>query len=299
MICLLMGLTLVAADPLGPGDHARSLDVDGRSRSYRIHVPKKYQANRPAPVVLVFHGAGMNAAIMIPFCGMNEKSEDAGFIAVYPDGTGWGPLHSFNAGGFTGITSPDRADDVKFVSALLDDLASVLKFDARRVYATGMSNGGMMCYRLAAELSDRLAAVAPVSGTMAIDEAKPKRPVPILHFHGTADRVVPHTGPDKGTPKFLTFKSVKETIQMWVKLNRCHPQPVVQTLADKAEDGTTVTQASYNARPGGAEVILVEIAGGGHTWPGKTSPLRLLGKSTRDFSSNDMMWQFFQRHQLP
>ena len=114
-----------------------------------------------------------------------------------------------------------KADDVKFVGSLLDDLATVVNVDPKRVYATGMSNGGMMCYRLAAELSDRIAAIVPVAGTMAIDEAKPKRPVPVMHFHGTADRIVPFGGPRNGTPKFLTFKSVKETIKIWGEINGC------------------------------------------------------------------------------
>ena len=311
---LLVGLSVLAADSLGPGDHQRSIQVDGRSRSYRVHVPQKYQANRPAPVVLAFHGAAMNSAMMVPFCGMNRKSDEAGFIAVYPDGTGWGLFQTFNAGGLHGKMAAGKADDVKFVAALLDDLQRVLRIDDQRVYATGISNGGMMCYRLAAELSQRIAAIAPVSGTMAIDNARPKRAVPILHFHGTADRIVPVDGPDKSTPGFLTFMSVDETIRTWVRLNGCRQVPVVQKLQDKANDGTTVTKTTYRVEPtdenpprenaprnarGVAQVILVEIHGGGHTWPGVQPPLKLIGKSTRDISANDMMWDFFQRHQLP
>ena len=299
MNSLLMALTLFSADPLGPGNHTRSIEVDGRSRSCLVHVPKGYKADQPTPVVLVFHGAGTNAAIMVPFCGMNEKSDEAGFIAVYPNGTGLGPFQTFNAGGLAGKMAEDKADDVKFVSALLDDLATVANVDEKRVYATGMSNGGMMCYRLAAELSDRIAAIAPVSGTMAIEDAKPKRPVPVKHFHGTADRIVPFGGPDKGTPKFLTFKSVEDTIQIWVKINKCQDEPVVEKLEDKADDGTTVTKKTHKPKDGGAEVVLVEIAGGGHTWPGKQPPLSFIGKSTKDISANDLMWEFFKRHRLP
>ena len=120
-----------------------------------------------------------------------------------------------------------KPNDVEFISRLLDDLASVVNVDPLRVYATGMSNGGMMCYRLAAELSGRIAAVAPVAGTMAISEAKPQRSVPVLHFHGTADRIVPFAGPGNTTPKFLSFKSVEETVEFWAKLNNCVDEPVV------------------------------------------------------------------------
>ena len=162
-----------------------------------------------------------------------------------------------------------------------------------------MSNGGMMCYRLAAELSDRIAAIVPVAGTMAISEAKPNRPVPLMHFHGTADRIVPFGGPKNGTPKFLTFKSVEETIKVWAEINGCQKEPVVEQLEDKAEDGTTVTKKTYSPEEGGAEVILVEIEGGGHTWPGVEPPVRFIGKSTKDILANDMIWDFFQRHRLP
>ena len=102
---------------------------------------------------------------------------------------------TWNSGGFRARMAEGRPDDVTFVAKLLDDLATVVNVDPKRVYATGMSNGGMMCYRLAAELSDRIAAIAPVSGTMAIDDYKPKRPVPVMHFHGTADNIVPFNGP--------------------------------------------------------------------------------------------------------
>jgi polyhydroxybutyrate depolymerase len=231
---------------------------------------------------------------------MNEKSDEAGFIAVYPNGTGAADIFlTWNAGGLQGKMAEGKADDVKFIGSLLDDLATVVDVDPKRVYATGMSNGGMMCYRLAAELSDRIAAIVPVAGTMAIEDASPNRPVPIMHFHGTADRIVPFGGPGEGTPQFLSFKSVEETINIWAKLNRCGKEPVVEKLEDTADDGTTVTKVTYASKEGGAEVVLVEIEGGGHTWPGVEPPIQFIGKSTKDVSANDMIWEFFQRHRLP
>ena len=219
-LCSIACFTL-SADPLTPGDHTRTLQVDGRERSYLVHVPPKYDPKKPTPVVLVLHGAGTNAQIMVRFCGMNKKADEAGFVAVYPNGTGTAGLFlTFNSGGFRARWPRARPNDVTFVAKLLDDLATVVNVDPKRVYATGMSNGGMMCYRLASELSDRIAAIAPVSGTMAITDYKPKRPVPVMHFHGTADYIVPFNGP-KGTPKFLTFKSVEETIRLCAKANGC------------------------------------------------------------------------------
>ena len=193
---------------------------------------------------------------------------------------------------------PTAPDDVKFVSMLLDDLATVVNVDPKRVYATGMSNGGMMCYRLAAELSDRIAAIAPVSGTMAIPDYKPKRPVPVMHFHGTADTIVPFSGPSGRTPKFLTFKSVEETIRLCAEANGCPETPTVTDLPDDIEDGTTVKQKTFGPGTDGAEVVLVEIEGGGHTWPGQEPPVRFIGKSTKDISANDLMWEFFQKHPM-
>ena len=151
----LVALLTIGSNPLAPGDHTRTLQVDGRERSYLVHVPPKYDPEKPTPVVLIFHGAATNASIMVGFCGMNPKADEANFVTVYPNGTGTANLFlTWNSGGFHGPNADQRPDDVKFVSMLLDDLATVVNIDPKRVFATGMSNGGMMCYRLAAELSD-------------------------------------------------------------------------------------------------------------------------------------------------
>ncbi len=120
-----------------------------------------------------------------------------------------------------------------------------LNVDSKRVFATGISNGGMMCYRLAAELSDRIAAIAPVAGAMAIEEAKPIRPVSVMHFHGKSDSMVPFSGPNKKTPKFLTFKSVEESIAVWRKINECPEVALITDFPDKKNDGTTAQQKCY------------------------------------------------------
>lgn len=170
--------------------------------------------------------------------------------------------------------------------------------DGKRIYATGMSNGGMMCYRLAAELSDRIAAIAPVAGTMAIENYKPKRPVPVMHFHGAADKIVPFAGPSGRTPKFLGFKSVEETVKICAKANGCPEEPDVTKLPDTADDGTKVKRKTYRPDKEGADVILFVIEGGGHTWPGQEPPVGFIGKSTKDISANDLIWEFFQRHPM-
>jgi len=299
-LIFLIGLQLTtcsAAERLAAGDHMRTLEIDGQRRSYLVHVPPSYDAAKPTPVVLIFHGAGMNARLMLEFSGLNAKADEAGFVAVYPNGTGAGPFLTFNSGGVEWDVVRKQPNDVAFVGRLLDDLATLVHADPRRVNATGMSNGGMMCYRLAAELSDRIVAVAPVAGTMAVTDAEPRRPVPVLHFHGTEDRLVPYGGPDQRVPKFLTFRSVEDTVATWVKRNGCKDQPLIEELPNTADDGTTVTRKTYRG-DNGAEVTLVVVHGGGHTWPGRQPPLGMLGRSTRDICATDLIWEFFSRHRL-
>lgn len=270
-------------DPLGPGNHTRTLQMGGRKRTYVVHVPESYDPMKPAPVVLALHGAMMNGPMMVWFSGLNKTSDKAGFIVVYPSGTGSDPFLFWNAGGFKGKVAEGKADDVAFINKLVDDLAMVAKVDQKRVYACGMSNGGIMCYRLAAELSDRIAAIAPVAGSIAIKESKPKRPVPVIHFHGSKDRIVPFE---------------QESIHTWVKLNGCNETPTTETLS-KDSDELKVIRKIYGGGKDGAEVVLVFIEEGGHTWPGWQPPVGFMGKSAKIVSANDLMWEFFQKHRLP
>jgi polyhydroxybutyrate depolymerase len=293
---LLIGL--LGVDPLGPGNHSRELTVDGRQRSYLVHIPPQYDPQAATPVVLVLHGAGTNATITTHFTGMSKKSDQAGFLAVYLNGTGLGPFQTFNAGGWKGIVAEYEADDVAYAAKVLDDLATVVNCDTKRIFATGMSNGGMMCYRLAAELSDRIAAIAPVAGTMCIDEINLKRPLSVMHFHGKDDHIVPFEGPAENAKKFIKFKSVDDTMVTWTKANGCPAMSIDADEPDKADDGTRVLRKTYAPGKDGTEVILFIIEGGGHTWPGQDMRLRYLGKCTQDISANDLMWEFFQRHPL-
>ena len=296
MLVFTLALSLVCADPLTPGDHLRSLEVEGRTRTYHVHVPPQYDATAPTPVVLAYHGAMTNGLMMAGFSGLSKKADEAGFVVVYPNGTGSAELMLFwNAGGMRRRNGA-KADDVAFTANILDDLASVINVDPKRVYATGLSNGGMMCYRLAAELSDRIAAIAPVAGTMAIDDPEPKRPVPVIHFHGTDDKLVPFGGLDEKGKRIVALKSVDETMRIWAKIDECPDEPAVADLPDAADDGTKVTRKIWGPGKDGAEVVLYTITGGGHTWPGKPRVVRFLGKSTKNISANDLMWEFFQKH---
>jgi polyhydroxybutyrate depolymerase len=291
-------LALLAAPPapaLGPGDHARTLTVGGRERSYLVHVPKSYDPKKPVPVVLAFHGAAMTGRLMALVSGLSPTADREGFLVVYPDGTGDLVL-TWNAGGLRGPLARNKADDVAFTAALLDDLARVAAIDARRVYATGLSNGAMMTYRLAAELSDRIAAIAPVAGAMPNEKFTPKRPVSVLHFHGTADTLVPYKGARGRMPRFMTLLPVEEGARAWAKLNGCPSRPTVADVPNKSGDGMKVTRTFYGPGKEGSEVVLYTCEGGGHVWPGRALPFGFLGTPIRALSANDLMWEFFRKH---
>ena len=161
-----------------------------------------------------------------------------------------------------------------------------------------MSNGGIISYRLASELSDRIAAIAPVGGPMGTETCSPKRPVSVIHFHGTADEHAPFSGGKGKGLSGTNFFSVDHSIKAWIKANGCPEEPIVTKLPDKADDGMTVTKKTYGPGKDGAEVVLIEIDGGGHTWPGQDPRVKFLGKSTKDISANDLMWEFFQKHSM-
>jgi polyhydroxybutyrate depolymerase len=282
---------------LRPGA-TRSIIVGGMTRSYLVHVPKDHAQKTPLPVVLALHGATMNGPMMAWFSGLNRLAEEAGFIAVYPNGTGTSSSFFWNGGNCCDSAAQNKVDDVAFINAVLDDLMRAYPVDAQRIYATGMSNGAIMAYRLASELSDRFAAIAPVSGSVGTDIIQPKGPVSVLHFHGTKDEYIPFTG-GRGEKSITgtNFRSVDDSIQMWVMANGCDESPRADTLSQN-DDETTVTRKTYANGNYGSEVVLVMIEGGGHTWPGRKSPSTTLGKSAMNVSANDLMWEFFQKHKL-
>jgi polyhydroxybutyrate depolymerase len=206
---------------LHPGE-SRSIDVGGLKRSYVVHVPKHHAENTSLPVVLALHGATMNGPMMAWFTDLNQKADEAGFIAVYPNGTGKRSSLFWNGGKCCGSAVKENVDDVGFIDAVLDDLMRSYSVDVRRVYVTGVSNGGIMAYRLGAELSHRIAAIAPVAGSMLTEIASLDRPVSVLHFHGTKDEFLPFEG-GRG-PKSISgthFVSVEQSVATWVEANGC------------------------------------------------------------------------------
>lgn len=284
-----------------PGDWTRALTVGSRTRSYLVHVPPGYDGHEPFPVVLAFHGGGSNGLMMSRFCGLNDKADAAGFVVVYPEGTGPNEnAQSWNGGNCCGYAMIEQVEEVDFVRTLLADLAGIAAVDQRRIYATGMSNGAVLSYRLASELSDRIAAIAPVAGPMGTDSCRPMRPVPVLHMHGTVDLFAPYAGGiGPRSQSRVDFYSVDHSLQCWIRANGCAPEPQVTELPQRVADGTHVLRKVWGPGRGGAEVVLYLIEGGGHTWPGRVPRLAILGKSTANLDANDVIWEFFQKHPLP
>jgi len=282
-------------------DLTRTLTVDGLSRSYLVHFPANHNPEQPIPVVLILHGAAQNAIAMQKLTQFDAVADREGFLTVYLNGTGPLPFAlTFNAGGVLPPFDRKLPDDVRYTSAVLDDLAELTTVDPRRVFACGYSNGGMMCYRLAAELSDRIAAIGSIAGSQAIELPLPARPVPVIHFHGSQDPIVPPAGPDETIPPFLTFLSVDDTVNIWVQHNGCSESPAIEKLPNDVRDATTVIRSAYTACTHDGEVQLYWIVGGGHTWPGSGRlPNPITGRTTQDISANELLWTFFQRHSLP
>jgi polyhydroxybutyrate depolymerase len=277
--------------PLEPGDSSRSLIFDGIKRSYILHIPTGFDPSQPVPLVLVFHGLGLDGNEMIHISGFNIQADKSGFIVAYPDGTG--TKTSWNAGHCCGQAALKNVNDVGFVQALIEELSSLVTLDPQRIYATGFSNGAIFAYRLGCELSRQIAAIGPVSATQTVEDlqaCQPGRPVPVIHFHGTADKLNPYLG---GTTSAGTqFTSVGEAIQFWVGQNGCPGQ------AQKTKSGS-ITHDLYAPCSQNASVELYTISGGEHAWPGGESVSAQIGEPTKEISATSLMWDFFVAHPLP
>jgi len=271
-------------------------------------MPPAVASGKPLPVVLNFHGGGAHAREQKRYSRMDEIADREGFIAVYPNGSSGigGRLLTWNAGICCGPAAASRVDDVGFVIALLEDLARRVALDPERVYATGLSNGSMMAYRLAAEAAPRFAAVAGVAGAMTLERFAPALPVPVMHIHSVDDgRALYDGGLGLAFPFTNTrvlHESVDGMVQKWISHNGCPKQPqvgeTVRGRPDAADAAHTATRLRHAPCRGGTEVVLWRLTGAGHVWPGGLQDYipRLLGPGTTVIDANDEMWRFFSRY---
>src|SRR5271154_1894398 len=264
-----------------------TLDVDGRIRTYLLHVPPAYDAARAVPLVLVLHGATQSSASIESMSGMSTLADQRGFIAVYPSGTGrLSNVPTWNSGNCCGYAQENKVDDVAFIGALIDTLEHSYSIDRKRIFVTGISNGAMMSFRLGCELSGTIAAIAPVEGAQNLP-CHPSDPVSVLVFHGTADRLVPFDG--GSTPFQLGPRRddtpVSDTVAFWVTRDAC-----LRTPAN--EETPSLHTSVYSGCEDGTGVALYAIQGGHHICPG-------VAHSGNGVQATSIMWDFFMQHPKP
>jgi polyhydroxybutyrate depolymerase len=271
--------------PVGPSTH--ELRIGDATRTYRVYVPAQLPRS-PRPIVVVLHG-GFGTGAGAARQGSWDAAADAhGFVELAPDGL----ARSWNAGGCCGPAMRTQADDVGYVLAVLDDVETKLDIDRKRVFASGISNGGMMAYRLGCDASSRFAAIAPVAATVVADPCRPKKPLSLLHIHGLADGNVPFAGGDP-TKSFQadppTYPPVRDGIDTFVHTDACRPKPRVAT------SGVVVTERWRGCKVG-TGVELITIAAAGHSWPGGERMAQILDPPSDALDATETIWRFFAAH---
>ncbi|MGD2247480.1 MAG: alpha/beta fold hydrolase [Candidatus Methanofastidiosia archaeon] len=286
----------------GIPEDTQSLVVDGITRTYSINVPRACTESVPVPLVIALHGGGGSSNNMANLTAFNAVSDTYGFIVVYPNGieNHWNDgrnLEKYK-------TQKDDIDDVHFISVLIDVICEQYTIDKNSIYVTGISNGAMMSCRIACELSEKIAAIAMVVGSMPahlVDTCAPASPVSVLLIAGTNDPLVPFEGGEitLGGQKYGEVKSMYDTVHYWVEHNGCSETPEVTWLPDiNPDDGCRVRRDIYTNGKNGTEVMFYCIEGGGHTWPGgpQYAAVRIIGKTCYDFDASEIIWRFFDEH---
>lgn len=266
----------------------------GLERSFRVHVPSGYDGSAPAPLVLMFHGGGGSGRQLEErSSNMSPIADREGFVAVYPDGTG-ALLRTWNGGGCCGSAVTNDVDDVGFVGAMLDRLEAELCVDLSRFYASGMSNGGILSHRLACEIPERFAAIAPVAGAEMAPSCTPSVSVPLMHVHGSADGHVPPPGGEGCGPAGVPFPPLADTMETRRVLNGCEA-----TTEEAFVEGDGTCDAYTGCE---ADTLRCIIEGGGHNWPGGVPSTGVVdcpgdGIQSTTFVASEVIWRFFREHQ--
>jgi polyhydroxybutyrate depolymerase len=269
-----------------------SMVVDGITRTYTLNLPPGYLLSSNFSLVIGLHGGGGNASQFETSSKLTDKANASGFIVVYPEGTGF--IRTWNAGTCCGSAVTNNVNDVKFIGQLIDLLVANYKINRKKVYATGHSNGGMLCYRLACELSNKIAAIAPNASTMVVTSpCNPARRMPLLHMHSKLDQNIPYTGGYGNGISGVYAPPIDSVMNVWSAVNACPPAMPITTVTT----GYTLKRWLLCANNTAIHYYLTND--GGHSWPGG-----LPGSSNGDITStainaNDLLWNFFQQYQLP
>jgi polyhydroxybutyrate depolymerase len=258
---------------LTSGNHDGSVESGGRRRTYVVHVPSSYQGNVPVPAVFDFHGYGSSGMGQMGASGFRQQSDEHGFIAVYPDGVGG----SWHVNGCCGQAAAAMLDEVAAVRAILSQLKQQLCIDPRRIYASGVSQGGGMAHHVACLAADVFAAVAPVSSDLRTEPCEPVQPVSEISFRGTADTLSAYEGGPVG-PAGMQYQSIGAlpTLARWAEINDC-----TDTAAPALELCQTHTQCAD-----GSEVTLCTLPSAGH----------VLYTNPSNFAVAKTAWEMFARH---
>lgn len=270
--------------PMKPGDYDETIVVGGVTRTYILHVPPGYEQSTSLPLVFVLHGRGGTGKGMIG-TGMSTVADQASFVVVYPDGTG--DPRGWNSG----LHVDEQAvDDVAFIQTLIDKLCNDLGLDRKRVYVAGFSAGAIMAYRLAAQISDQLAGIAVVEGSMSnkqpdgswVTIPNPPAPVSAIIFHGKQDTHIPYDGGQGNGAGKLYVRPVTDAVSAWVKSDGCYETP-----ATASSGNGNVMRQVYNGCAAGTEVVFYSIVNGQHEWP---------SVKHNGISATNLIWEFFSKH---
>ena len=274
-------LTATALPAPQSSDYERQVTVDGLERSYLLHVPPGSDSLGLVPVVFVYHGYSSYPSSTQTMTGFNDIADSAGFLVVYPEGTGTGSSNlSWDAGRCCRSEAMPKVDETAFVRQILADLGTITDIDMKRIYATGFSNGAMLTYRLACEMSDTFAAIAPVSGVLVYSPCQPQQPVSVIHIHGLDDTAVPYAGGSTSIPG--GFPPVEDSITTWVQLDGCSGSAQVE------QQQNVITHTVYASCQAGTAVEMYTIKYLGHAWP-----------SVYVLPASQVIWDFFATHPKP
>jgi polyhydroxybutyrate depolymerase len=264
--------TAIAGPTLQPTDVERNVMVNGMERSYLLHIPPGLDSLHPVPVVFAFVSSA-EAAVMKTLTGYDDIADKAGFLVVYPEGLGT----SWNVGGSCcGYAVENNVDDIAFVKRILADLRTVASVDVNRIYATGISQGAALAYRLACEMSNTFAAIGPVAGYQLYNPCQPEEPVSVIHVHGLADTTNPYTGGGD-----LGALPVEKIIAAWAQMNGCAGSP-------QMNKENLVTHTAYASCNAGTAVEVYTLEKGQHSWPSKYV-----------WDASQIIWDFFAAHPKP
>jgi polyhydroxybutyrate depolymerase len=271
--------------PHASGQSSETFDFEGQSRTFQLYVPAVYTGTSPVPVVFNFHGFGSNAVEEMVYANFEPLADRDDFLIVAPDGQG--DSRHFNLTAESGLQ-----DDVAMTGALLDHIEATFCVDPKRVFSTGMSDGGAMTSVLACRSSDRFAAFGPVAVIIFVPGCGGSHPIAMAAFMGTDDPVVPFAGGKVHCCGGAQIGGAEDATAGWAAHDGC-----ATAFTDERID-TEVRRRTWTGCQTGGEVVFYIIDGGGHTWPGSI-PIESLGLTTKQIDASATIWDFFQAHPQP